>query len=288
MTGPIDLLPIMEGAKVALAAAYPKLWHRIMLEWTRQEDNDRAWLLYSANYLFRTGGIRWVLDPVTLHHRLPSAPSVDLDPLVMLDYVVLSHRHADHLDLNLLTRLCDFPAQWIVPEFLLDTIRTIDRPHRRVIVAKPMETLELGGLRLTPFEGNHWETTPGHLNERHGVPAMGYLAEFNDKRWLIPGDTRTYNVSKLPSVGDVTGLLAHLWLGRSQAMQAKPALLEDFCQFCLATQPGRIIITHLQEVGRRLEEYLDMLHYDMVRERLQELAPDQPVQVALMGDSFDL
>ena len=288
MTATTDLFAVMEAAKATLAAGYAKRWHRSMLEWTRQEVSDRAWLLYSANYLFRTGGTRWALDPVTLHHRLPSAPRVDLDPLVMLDYVVLSHRHADHLDINLLTRLCDFPAQWIVPEFLLDNIRTIDRPRRPVIVAKPMQTLELGGLRLTPFEGNHWETAIGHPDERRGVPAMGYLAEFNNKRWLIPGDTRTYDGSKLPAVSDVTGLIAHLWLGRSQAMQAKPALVEEFCRYCLATQPGRIIITHLQEVGRRLEEYLDMLHYDMVRERLQELAPDQPVQVALMGDSFDL
>ena len=147
--------------------------------------------------------------------------------------------------MNLLTRLCDFPAQWIVPEFLYDLVRTIERPRRRAIFAKPMETLELGGLRLTPFEGNHWETSPGYPGDRRGVPSMGYLAEFNDKRWLIPGDTRTYDSSKLPGFDRLNGLIAHLWLGRGQAMQAQPALVEDFCRYCLATQADRVVITHL-------------------------------------------
>ena len=285
---PIDLLARMEAAKTDLKKKYPSLWHRMVMEWTRQETSDRAWLMYSANYLFRTGGVRWALDPITLRHRHPEASRVDLDPLVMLDYVVLSHRHADHIDLNLLTRLCDFPAQWIMPEFLYDLVRTIERPRRRAIFAKPMETLELGGLRLTPFEGNHWETSPGYPGDQRGVPSMGYLAEFNGRRWLLPGDTRTYDTSKLPDFGQVDGLLAHIWLGRSQALKEQPALLDDFCRYCLAAHADRVVITHLQEVGRRLEEFWDLQHYDMVKQRLLELQPLLPVSSALMGDAIDL
>jgi L-ascorbate metabolism protein UlaG (beta-lactamase superfamily) len=288
MAQPADLHAGMEAVKTALAREYPTQWHRMMVEWTRQEISDRVWLMYSANYLFRTAGVRWALDPLTLRQRLPSAPQVDLDALVMLDYVVLSHRHADHLDLNLLTRLCDFPAQWIVPEFLLDFVRTIDRPRSRVIVARPMETLKLGGLSLTPFEGNHWEASPGYPGDRGGVPAMGYLAEFNGKRWLIPGDTRTYDINKLPAFGRVNGLMAHLWLGRSQVQKQQPALLEDFCHYCLAAQAKRVVITHLQEVGRRLEEFWDVQHFDMVKKQLLEMQPLLPVTSALAGDSFNL
>ncbi len=278
----------MEELKSRLGAAFPARWHRMIVEWARQDTSDRAWLMYSANYLFRTAGVRWALDPLSMRQRLPTAPRVDLSALVILDYVVLTHRHADHLDLNLLTRLCDFPAQWIVPEFLLDSVRTIDRPHKPVIVARPMEPLRLGGLTLTPFEGNHWETSPGYPQDLRGLPAMGYLAEFNGRRWLLPGDTRTYDTSKLPDFGQVDGLMAHIWLGRSQALKEQPALLEDFCRYCLAAHADRVVITHLQEVGRRLEEFWDVQHYNMVKKRLLELQPLLPVASALMGDSIDL
>jgi len=288
MKQPADALAKLEAVKTTLAREFPSRWHRMIVEWARQETSDRAWLMYSANYLFRTAGVRWALDPLSLRQRLPNAPRVDLSALVILDYVVLTHRHADHLDLNLLTRLCDFPTQWIVPEFMLDFVRTIERPHRPIIVARPMETLKLGGLSLTPFEGSHWEASPGYPENRRGLPSMGYLAEFNDKRWLIPGDTRTYDTSKLPDFGHLDGLVAHIWLGRSQALQEQPALMDDFCRYCLAPRAERVVITHLQEVGRRLEEFWDVHHYEMVKKHLQELNPLQPVEAALMGDSFDL
>ena len=285
---PIDLLARMEAAKTDLKKRYPSFWHRMVMEWTRPETSDRAWLMYSANYLFRTGGVRWALDPITLRHRLPVASRVDLDPLVMLDYVVLSHRHADHIDLNLLTRLCDFPAQWIVPEFLYDLVRTIESPRRRAIFAKPMETLELGGLRLTPFEGNHWETSPGYPGDQRGVPSMGYLAEFNGKRWLFPGDTRSYNANQLPSFGVVDGLFAHLWLGRGCALHSEPPLSDAFCQFCLGLSSNRILLTHLREFGRDANDYWDGHHAQKIMHRLQAADPRVQVAIALMGNRVTL
>lgn len=276
--------------KAALATGYPCLWQSMLSEWGRpdEEASDRAWLLYSANYLFRTGGVRWVLDPLTLQRRLPSAPGVDTSALAALDYIVLTHRHADHLDPALLSQLKAFPARWILPEFLLDQLRPLTLPAEKIILAHPGEPLSLGNLALTPFNGLHWEADPGYPENRRGVPALGYLAEFNGKRWLLPGDTRTYDASQLPGFGAVDGLFAHLWLGRGQALQAQPHLLDDFCRFCQELQPGRIIITHLEEVGRLPQEYWDMDHLEQVRQHLLALKPELSVEPARVGESVCL
>jgi len=81
----------------------------MLSEWQRPEASDRAWLLYPANYLLRTAGIRWAIDPLTLCQRLPIAPEVDVSALAGLDCIVLTHRHADHLDVGLLCCLREFP-----------------------------------------------------------------------------------------------------------------------------------------------------------------------------------
>ena len=61
---------------------------------------------------------------------------------------------------------------------------------------------------LTPFDGLH-------IHGEHGVPAMGYLAEFSKKRWLFPGDTREFDFSKLPDFGELDDVIGHLWLGKA-------------------------------------------------------------------------
>jgi hypothetical protein len=57
-------------------AAYPALWSQMIMEWHQPGSEDRAWLMCSANYLFRTANVRWAIDPLRLKHRLPNAPEI--------------------------------------------------------------------------------------------------------------------------------------------------------------------------------------------------------------------
>lgn len=82
---------------------YPRLYREIIQDWSSQAPEDAAWLIYSANYLFRTGGIRWAIDPVVMNWRVPETQPVDYLSLAEnLDFVLLTHDHSDHLDLGLL------------------------------------------------------------------------------------------------------------------------------------------------------------------------------------------
>jgi Beta-lactamase superfamily domain len=288
----MDRLPEKQAAiehkRIAAATGYPSLWRRMISEWQSPEETDRVWLLYAANYLFRTAGVRWALDPLTLRQRVPFTPEGDVALLSAMDYVVLTHRHADHMDLDLLRKLRDFPIRWIVPEHMLDSVRTFHLPEEKLIVPHMLEPIRLPGLTLTPFNGLHLAPDPGSPNGLRGVPETGYLAEFSGKRWLIPGDTRVYDASQLPAFGPVDGLFAHVWLGRGCALQKEPILMDAFCRFCLDLSPGRIVLSHLEEFGRNEDEFWDDTHVEMIKKQFQRHESYKNVLPARMGESVGL
>ncbi len=263
-------------------ASYPGIWAQMIAEW-RGNGPDSAWLMYSANYLFRTAGIRWAMDPYTLLTRLkqPQLSSLEED-LTDLKLVVLTHAHADHLDLNLIVRLQHLPIQWIIPNFMLDLILPFTQmPEDLIHIPVPGKPIQVGGLTLTPFEGQH-------IRNLNGVPEMGYIAEFNGKCWLFPADTRVFNISRLPLLPRVSGVFAHCWLGKASATQFPPPLLDEFCAFYAATHAEKMIVTHLEELGRKPEDYWSEAHFEVVQSKMNQMAPDMKIQMAKCGQRVDL
>ncbi len=191
---------------------YPKLWSDMIAEWNMPGPEDRAWLTYSANYLFRTSNVCWAIDPLTLNWRIKETPKAHTArDLKNLSFVLLTHRHADHLDIGLLSALRHLPILWVVPEFILPmVIRRSGLPRRNMIVPHHLEPITLNGISILPFDGLHWENTPD--GTKKDVPATGYLVEVKGRRWLFPGDTRTYDASQLPKLGPwIAFLLTFGW-----------------------------------------------------------------------------
>jgi len=274
----------IEAKRNALIQEYPVLWHRMISEWEKPSGEDRAWLIYSANYLFRTQNIRWAIDPYTLHARLSDAPVMDTArDLAGLSMVLLTHRHADHLDFPTLYSLRNLPIQWVVPEFLLPIAADAGISMKRVHVPKPNHIFEYQGMKVLAFEASHFNRDAS--GELHGVPEMGYLVEVNGLRWLFPGDTRDYGTGHRPEFGPVDILFAHLWLGRRGSLIYPPPLLDEFCQYFLAFQPRRIILTHLEEVGRNAHSYWNQEHSRLTAARLTQMEPSISVESAGLGQS---
>jgi len=268
------------------SALYPALWSKMIAEWNTPDPQDRVWLTYSANYLFRTNNVRWAIDPLTLSWRIEEAPKVDVArDLGGLSFILLTHRHNDHLDTELLSALRHMPITWVVPEFILSKVlRQSGLPRENIIVPSPLVPIEINGIHILPFSGLHCETKPdGNLK---GVPAMGYLIECNGKRWLFPGDTRTYDASLLPALDPVDVLFAHLWLGRGSALMDEPPLLDAFCRFFLDLRPHRLILTHLTEFGRDANDFWDDSHAWCVSSRFKQIDPDISVVPAFLGENI--
>jgi hypothetical protein len=264
---------------------YPALWRKMIAEWNQPGPGNRVWLTYSANYLFRTNNICWAMDPLTLNWRLRSSPRVDAArDLHNLSFVLLTHAHQDHLDLDLLSALKQYPVKWVVPEFMLtDVIAQAGLSSANIIVPTPLSFIDLHGISILPFKGLHWENTPdGNLK---GVPSLGYLIECNGRRWLFPGDTRTYDAAQLPPFPNVDVVFAHLWLGRGSALEDSPPLLDGFCRFHLDTGARHVILTHLNELGRDANDYWSDAHVELVRTKFREMAAGTSVSHLVMGSS---
>lgn len=263
-------------------ATYPSLWRNLILEW-QSAKLDAAWLTYAANYLFFTAGLRWALDPFSLYTRIGAAEQPDFpSDLSMLELVVLSHTHNDHLDPNLIKAISELPITWVIPEFMLGRVNEITRLHtERVLIPQPGLSLRFGNLTLTPFQGLH-------MHAGGGVPEMGYLAEFSGKRWLFPGDTRSFDLSKLPHFGRLDGVFAHLWLGKAQACAAHPTQLEHFCHFFAGLGADRILISHMQDFGRDADDFWDKSHFRWAAECLNEIDAKLIVAAAFMGELITL
>lgn len=276
----------LERAKRQALVRFPSLWRNLLQEWNAPDRTDRLCLMYSASYLLCTAGLRWALDPVRLSHRLPGASQMDwAADLKDLSLVALTHRHEDHLDLDLIHSLRKLSLTWLVPEPLLQQVEAAGIPSSRIIVPQILEPVSFSGLQLTPFNGLHWKRRGAELE---GVPALGYLAEFGGKRWLFPGDTRDYDPGKLPDFGELDGLVMPLWLGGGCAEMDAPPLLEAFLAFCLALRPRRILLTHLNEFGRGPTDLWGIHHARMVCRAFNRLDPSLVVRPAWMGEGVRL
>lgn len=279
---PIPNAPTRLNRRIERARAqYPRLWRALLRDWRAPQPAPAAWLTYAANYLFSTGGLRWALDPYVLSTRLPGVPVPDFAAdLAELSLVVLTHAHNDHFDPNLIRAVQHLPLRWVIPAAMLEAVRSAaDIPAERIYVPENGAPLHFEALTLTPFEGLH-------IDGNHGVPATGYLAEFEGRRWLFPGDTRVYDAARLPAFGRLDGLVAHLWLGRGGAARRKPPLLDEFCQFCAAFQAPRVLVTHLNELGRGADDLWSERHYRQAAARLAQLQPGVVVGMARMGEKI--
>lgn len=281
----------IEQARQKFLDTYSREWSLMVDQWSGDdkgnnkvnESIDALWLMYSANYLGRFGGARWAIDPVRLSNRLPEAIDPDHSRLSSLDFVLLTHLHSDHSDTKLWHLLRDTPIRWVVPEFMIDTfVESTGIRDGRLMVAEPLKTFEIHGVNITPFDGMHWEWnasttqdgTATDVSTARGVPAIGYLLEAKGKRWLFPGDTRTYEVARLPDFGPVNVVFSHVWLGRKSALCEPPPLLEAFCSFVTGLKPQqKIVLAHLYEISRPAVDCWVQTHADQIIGRLKDQLP---------------
>ena len=269
--------------KIARARAeYPALWRRLIREWREVEIGNKAWLMYAANYLFYSDGVRWAMDTFSLSTRIGGVPQPDFAAdLDKLELVLLTHIHNDHLDMNVIKAIAGLPIQWIVPEFMLDKVLGTGVPRKNITIPEYGKSIPFKGMLITPFAGQH-------IHGRYGVPESGYLVECGEKRWLFPGDTRVYDAGNLPEFGSVDVVFAHVWLGKAQADLPIPPLLEEFCQYTLDCKAKRIILTHLEELGRDQKDLWDERHVGMIKHKIEEMRGFGRVEAYSLGEIIDL
>lgn len=279
----------LKEIKARLKRDYKALLSRNLSRWQSPPYPMMMWLLYHAHYLFATGGIRWALDPKLPAELIPglSENKRFTDPLKDLSFVLLSHSHSDHLDIPLLKFLSEHSVRFIVPDHMLDMVmERVDPPQERVSTAVSGEPLNIGGVRIVPFPGQHIAREADGVVR--GCECTGYLVETEGRRLLFPIDVRDYDATAMEKLAPVDVLFAHLWLGRGSAAEPHPPLLEEFCDFIMACRPRRVVLAHLYSFQHGITDMWTEAHAQMVRERLASCAPEIEVLFPAIGEEIVL
>lgn len=255
----------IEAARTAFYGDYLARWQAMIDAWRRPAASPKMWLMYAANYLFNTGGVRWALDPLRPNRLLPDLPvEVPTEALRELSFVLLTHSHTDHYDPDLLRTLSGSRVRFVVPEPMLEQFDAQVHPDPdQIVVARSGSPLTLDGVRIEPFNGWHWAQQPD--GRRTGMDATGYRVWVAGAHWLFPGDVRTYRPDALKPYAPVDCLFAHLWLGRGCALIQQPPLCQAFVDFVLACRPRTLVLSHLYELSRQPEDMWHRRHADMIR-----------------------
>jgi N-acyl-phosphatidylethanolamine-hydrolysing phospholipase D len=175
--------------------------------------NDGAWLRENATHstpsvtwvghatlLVQMGHQSFLTDPIWSDTASPVsfagprrhvAPGIAIDDLPPIDFVVISHNHYDHLDLETLARLAERrPAtRFYVPLGNGDLLR--EAGITGVVELNWGESAEQGGLRIFCLPTQHWSAR-GVGDERRALWSSWAVVS-DDRRFYFAGDTGMFD-----------------------------------------------------------------------------------------------
>ncbi|MCH9609120.1 MAG: hypothetical protein S4CHLAM45_08830 [Chlamydiales bacterium] len=135
-------------------------------------------------------------------------PTLSLEELPSIDYVVLSHNHYDHMDRKTIVRIHRLYPNiiWITPHRLKKQLLRLlpDMGEKWVVELKWWEEYEKDGLKFTAVPAQHFSGRG--LFDRNLTLWMGCIIESQkaDKRFYFVGDTG-YNDFDFKKIGEKFG-----------------------------------------------------------------------------------
>ena len=268
-----SLLSSISVLKAAAQLTFEKgaeraLYHRQYGEALRRirmglEKNENALcVLGPAMYLLKLGDTHIAIDPSLWDMPIAKEDEAALVSLLgECDGVIVTHLHEDHYDPALLDRLSPH-----IPLFLPDFSPARWQKSQKVLHSTfPGASYSLGEVTLSFYESAHSEG-------KNQVPEYGFSVYHRGKHYAFPADVRNYD-APLPPLPPADALVAHLWLGRRNALLDTSAYEETFCRFVRRFSPERILLGHLYDFRRVITDMWTAWHTQKLKDRLPKAIP---------------
>ena len=155
-----------------------------------------TWVGHST-LLVRVGDVTFLTDPVWSDAAGPAGlgprrlvePGLGLTDLPVIDFVLISHNHYDHMDLATLERLSHRGTRFFVP--LANAATMQKRGIQRVTELDWWGSAEVGGAVIHCVPARHWSRRG--LFDLNAALWSGWVVEAGGKRLYFAGDTGMFN-----------------------------------------------------------------------------------------------
>jgi len=168
-----------------------------------------SWLGHST-FLIQLGGVTLLTDPVFADRVSPFSfvgPKryvphvVDYAKLPKIDYVIISHNHYDHLDIEAIRHLGNDPI-YFVPLKLAQWFKDNAIAPDRVREMDWWDKVEEPSLKIQAMPSQHWSARG--LSDRYESLWASWHMEIDGRSLWFAGDTG-YNDKQFKAIGDMTG-----------------------------------------------------------------------------------
>ena len=246
--------------------------------------DDSLWAISASGYIFRTGGTLFAVDPADRTGAMKRSAEAEIRALFRdIPYIFITHYHDDHFDPNLARLLRDLPCKWIIPQPVLpEAMEKAGLREENILFVRPGDTLTLPGITAEVFQGHHFSRTGT------GIDEVIYRFTAGGKTIFLPGDVRDYGTEHFPDVDSPDLLIAHVWLGREQALCTSREAVEEFCDFVSFFRAKRIFLGHLWEFSRLANDLWRWEHAGRVMDGLALRLPETEVTPIRMFSRHDL
>ena len=161
-----------------------------------------------ATVLIQYKGVNVLTDPIFSDHASPfsfagpkrvTPPSLTIDQLPKIDFVVISHNHYDHLDAYTVETLGD-RTTWVVPLGYKQWFA--DLGVTNVVEFDWWDQHEISGATVTATPSQHW--TGRNLTDRYKALWASWAVRIGDFKFWFAGDTG-YNDKIFKEIGQRWG-----------------------------------------------------------------------------------